>query len=121
LRRGVGRDPAVSGFSPEAPGKNVGRPDYSLIMPGTVRRRRLRRGAITGAVEAWLPDPLVGADAVRREVALRLALELDTHATPAHAIPRTANALLSAIAAIAGDEQPHGDLDVRALLAEALR
>ena len=67
-----------------------------------------------------MPAPLDGADGVRREVVLRRAMELDTHAVPAHAVPRLANALGNLLTAIESDELPPGELDVRRLLAEAL-
>ena len=83
----------------------------------------MQRGSITRAVEGWLPDALDGADGVRREVALRLAAELDTGSTPAHAVPRLANALGTLLAAIEADVEspPTGELDVRRLLEEVLR
>ena len=72
----------------------------------------MRHGAISGALEAWLPGPLEGADAVRLEVCRRLALELDTGSTPAHAVPRLANALAALVAAIKAPEPPSGELDI---------
>jgi hypothetical protein len=88
-------------------------------MPDRSRRRRLQHGRVYGAVEAWLPEPLEGADGVRREAALRLAAELDTGSTPAHAVPRLANALAGLIAAIESERTTGDDLALaRRLLGE---
>jgi hypothetical protein len=85
------------------------------------KRRRLRKGAISAAVEQWLPDDLSGADRVRGEVARRLAVELDARSAPAHAVPRLANALVAVVAEIEPDARADGDLNVKRLLEEVYR
>jgi hypothetical protein len=85
-----------------------------------VKRRRLRHGPIYGAVETWLSGELQGADLVRREMCRRLAAELDTGQTPAHAVPRLANALAALLVEIEDGRPPGRDIDVRGLLARVL-
>jgi hypothetical protein len=90
-------------------------------VPAPVKRRRLRRGAISGALEGWLgPGELEGADLVRREMCRRLALELDTGQTPAHAIPRLANAMAALLDEIENGRPQGREIDVRALLQRVL-
>jgi hypothetical protein len=111
---------AVTSLSDRA-WENAIRPRTVKIVAATTRRRRLQRGAVSGALEAWLPSPLEGADAVRLEICRRLAAELDTGSTPPHAVPRIANALGALLAQIEADEPARAEtLDVGALLREAL-
>jgi hypothetical protein len=90
-----------------------------LIVADRPKRRRLRRAQVWGIVDSWLPEGLEGADAVRREVALRLASELDS-APPAYAVARISSALLDAVSQIERNTESPSELDLRSLLREVV-
>jgi hypothetical protein len=79
---------------------------------------------VRGAVEAWLPEEaaLAPADVVRRAIAVELAATLDDPSVAAYIRPRAASVLATIIDAIEHEDEASagGDLDVRALLREAL-
>jgi hypothetical protein len=80
-------------------------------------------GPIRASLEGWLPSEAIrGADAVRVEVARRLADELDAPGTAAYTIPRIAGALALMLDAIETVEAPRAAAaEVKRLLQEVAR
>jgi hypothetical protein len=98
----------------------------ATIEPTRARSRPIRRRKVVGALRAWLAElELDGADQVRATMALVLAAELDDPTAPRYSRAKIASELRAVLAELEPRElafvDDHGELDVRALLAEVLR
>jgi hypothetical protein len=98
--------------------------EMSANEPDPARRRRIRRGRVSGELRKWLAErELVGPDRVRAELALALAAEIDDPDAPRYARPRCAAELRLVLAELDGTAEEirdHREL-ARELLTGVLR
>ena len=99
--------------------KRADRAVIEVAEPDAARLAPIDRATVAGAVNAWLPVELEGADEVRALVVRRLAAELDA-GPPPYVVPRLALALVEVVEQIEGTSLRDGRAEVRALLAEVM-
>ena len=92
-----------------------------VILADAARSTGIRRSSVCGVVQDWLDErDLRGADVIRAQVALLVAVQLDAD-VPAYVVPKLSNELRQTIAEIEGlSTLVDGQQDVRRLLRDVL-